>query len=545
MPDLAFIIIIVSIVTALIYFLYLIMLGSGGQKQDVELQITEAEILQHLNLLYKQRKLSIVESLAKKYLKNKSENTEVRFVLAKALFELGETQEAIEQIKVLLQTQPNNSTAKFFLVNCYEQRNERQKGIDVLKEILLYDAENAVALKIIANLYNLENQKITAIKMYNKLISLSENSNEIANTKKAIAAIYLSMNDCTSAINEYKSILELYPEDISVRMKLIEVYSAVQNYSEVINISTEILNSQLDEEWTLWVMKYLMNAFIALKEFDKAIEIANLIKNNPVADAIEADENIAKILGEQNQLDESIEILLSLISQQPQNVQLRKNLAKFYIKKKDYKEAVFVYKDILKIVEPREITQIHIELSELYSSWAEYLFGENNLEECFKMFTTAIQYYEKNPDVYYRLGNINKRIKNFNEAISLYKKALEFNSKNALYYESLAECYEEMGSIYEQKRFLLESLNYNKDSSTVNYKLGLIAYAQNDLGAAVTYYQKAIAVDNSFVDAKCQLALLYEHIGQKENAITLYEEILKAQPQNEEIINNLKMLKAI
>ena len=54
--------------------------------------------------------------------------------------------------------------------------------------------------------------------------------------------------------------------------------------------------------------------------------------------------------------------------------------------------------------------------------------------------------------------------------------------------------------------------------------------------------EKAVSLDDDFVDAKFKLALLYEHMGKKEEAIVLYEQILKVDPTNDAVINNLAML---
>lgn len=542
MGDSAFLFITIFIVTLLIYFLYRIMLASEENNDDVELQITSADVVEQLNILRHQKKYNIAENLAKKYLERRQKDDDVRVALAKILKDSSRAYEAIEQIKIVLKRQPKNNKLKNLLANLYVKVEKPMRAIDFYLEILDEDPEDAVAIKELAQTYFDTNQKKSAMKMYERLLNYVENIQEKARIRSIIAEIHVVFMEYAFAIQEYNEVLELFPDDISIKKRLVELYRQISDTDSVIGLANSVYELHPIDSEGLWALQVLVETYRHLHDWDKALEFANLVEIHPLADSIETGEVIANILLEKEQVDESIQMLRELIGRSPKNVELRKSLAKAYERKYDYDSAVAVYKKILDDVDAKQMKSIHMELSSLYSNWAMYLFENDDTEECFKKFITALQYYDSNPDIYYRLGNVNREIKNNNEAIAQYKRAIELDPRNAEYYYCLADCYEQIGSMYEQKKVLIESLIYNDTSPEVYYKLGIIFQTQNDINSAISKFKKAIELNDNYVEAKCKLALIYEHIGNKDDAIILYEDILMIDPENEEVINNLNML---
>ncbi len=543
MNDFLFVFSTIFVITALIYVLYKLMLGSSKERDDVELQITSKEIFEQLSILQKQKKYNIVESLAKKYLEKKPNDDGVRMLYAKALYESKRVYDAIEHAKFIISRQSKNSDTRIFLANCYVEIDKPMKAINCIQELLEYDADNVVAIKALAKLYYDTNQKISAIKMYKRFDEFLDNNLEKAQNKALIARIHLEFREFDQAIQEYEEILEIYPDDLSVKKELVELYKQTADYDSAITVANDILQISEDSN-KLWAMNQLMSIYHVMQDYSKALEYAEMIKAHPLSNQITVGQEIANILREQGSIQESIELLKDLVSKDSDNVELKKGLARAYEANKDYDSAVKVYKEILDIAGVFDIEKIHFELSNLYANWALHSFFQNDSAECFRLFTIAIKYNANNPDVYYKLGNVNKAIKNFNEAISQYKKAIELDKANAKSYWELADCYDEIDSPYEQKKTLIESLKYDTSNPNVYYKIATIFQAQNDSQNALINYKKAIELNAGFVDAKKRLALLYEHLAKVDEAIELYEQILEVEPDNDEVVNNLKLLKS-
>lgn len=545
MSDYIFIFLTIFITTGLIYILYIIMLGSKkNNEEEEELQITSQELVEQLNILRKQKKYTIVETLAKKYLEKKPKDTSVRAVLAKVYHDTGKIYEAIEHAKIIIKIRNDNYKIMIFLANCYIDIGKPMKAINIFQEVLEKDSDNAVAIKGLAEVYFNNNQKKSAIKMYQRLENFVDSNQEKAKNKLTIAKIHIEFGEYDLAIKEYEQVLQLYPDDINVKKVLIELYNRVKNYDAAISLSSELMEAFSDNEIGLWAITTLMETYKTIKDYEKAMEYANLIKIHPLANNVQSDENIALILLDDGKIEESIELFKMLIADDSENISLKKELAKAYEINKDFKSAIDIYKKILDEADVKEINQLHFELSNLYSHWAIYDFSQNNTEDCFKHFTTAIQYFDQNPDIYYNLGQINCIIKNFNEAIVQYKKAIELNPQNYEYYYAISEAFKEIDSIYEQKKYLLDSLQYNPENDKAHYKLSIIYDIQNDPTNAMLHINKALELNPNYIEAKHTLAIMYEHTGDKEGAASVYEDILTIEPGNEIALSNLKMLKS-
>lgn len=542
MNDYMYIFFTIFVITAMIYILYKIILSSDKESNNQELQISSKDILQEITILHKQKKYNIVEKLARNYLEKKPKETEIRLILTKVLYETRKYYEAINQAKFILNIQPDNIAIYPLLSNCYVKIDKPMKAIDILLQMLRKDPENIIAIKTLAPLYVDTNQIISAIKMYELLDEMLDNDLEKVKTKITTAELYTKMDKIDSAINKYNEILEIYPEDVNSKKQLIALYELTSEFDIIIDLASQLLETDNDND-ILWALEKLMYTHIELHDFDKALEFANLIKAHSLSDKLQANENIAKILLKQGQIDESINILNSLILSNPGNISLKKSLSRAYELKQNFDSSTHIYKQILDQADIHEIEKIRSEISDLYCNWAMFLFSQNNNNEAFKKFIIALEYNDKNPTIYFKLGNVNKEIKNFNEAVSQYKKAIELDNKNPIYYWSLAECYEGLENIYEQKKVLIDCLKYSPENPLVNYKLGLIYNLQNDYLQAVFYLKEAIRLDADFIEAKRKLALVFEHNGNKEEAIHIYEDILIQEPENEEITNNLKMLR--
>lgn len=543
MQDFLVVFVTISIVTALIYILYKIMLNSSQNSDDAELQITSEDIFEQLSILQRQKKHNIVVLLAKKYLESKSGDDGVRLLYAKALFESKKIYEAIEQAKYLISRQPKNSEVRTFMAKCYSDVGKPMKAIICLQDILEYDSDNVYAIKELARLYYDTNQKLSAIKMYKRFDAFLDNNLEKAKNKAFIAFIHLEFNEFGEAIKEYEEILKIYPDDISVKKELVELYKLTADYDSAIATASEIFEVSEDSN-KLWAMQQPMAVYTAMQDYEKALELASLIKEHPLANEIQIGEEIANVFRAEGNIEESIKLLKELIPKDADNIHLKKSLARAYETGHQYDAAVKVYREILDIASVLDIETIHYELSNLYANWALHSFLQDDSAESFRLFMIAIKYNSTNPDIYYKLGNVNKAIKNFNEAISQYKKAIELAPTRAEYYWEMAECYEEIDSPYEQKKMLGECLKYDPNNFLVYYKLGALMQLQNDTQGAVSSYKKAIELEPNFVETKKSLALLFEHLGRVDDAIELYSEILKLEPENEEIFKNLEMLKA-
>ncbi len=88
----------------------------------------------------------------------------------------------------------------------------------------------------------------------------------------------------------------------------------------------------------------------------------------------------------------------------------------------------------------------------------------------------------------------------------------------------------------------LDAMAYSADSPAGRFNLGLMYVALGQTEKAIENYNESIRIDNRFIPAQNNLAMLYNHTGQNEKAEVLLRQILKDQPDMFEMAYSLGLL---
>ena len=536
-----FIIIAIS-VSFIIYLSYLLISFTQPAKKK-ELQISLEDMLKQIEMLYRQRKYEIVENVSLEYLKTQPDAIEIREYLAKTFYARDKIYDAISAILQILEKNKDNIAMHVLLAKCYKKINQTSKAVNEYKLILDLDPDNSIAIRELADIYLAQNQKISAIKMYKKFENFVDSNAELLKVKLILAGLHTDLEEYNEAFEELFSIKEVYPEDMEVNKKLIELYIKTKDFENATNLCKELLMSIQDDNFSLWLLQNLVNIYYALKNYDEALEYANSMLEHPFADKVSTKALIAKIYILKGEFNKGLDYLLILAENNPENVEIRKIIAQAYIDEKQYTNAVTTYKEILDLVPPREVALVHSDMSNLYIQWAMDLFEEGEYTECFKLFPLAIQYNESNPQIYFQLGKVNMHIKSYNEAINQLRKSLELDPVQPECYICLSECYEVIENIYEEKIALLKAIKYDNENPYAHYRLAKLYARQRDTENEISSLRRVIQLDPDHIGARHQLALIYESQGAISDAIEMYESILKRDPENETAKENLEMLR--
>lgn len=536
-----FIIIAIS-VSFIIYLSYLLISFTQPAKKK-ELQISLEDMLKQIEMLYRQRKYEIVENVSLEYLKTQPDAIEIREYLAKTFYARDKIYDAISAILQILERNKDNIAMHVLLAKCYKKINQTSKAVNEYKLILDLDPDNSIAIRELADIYLAQNQKISAIKMYKKFENFVDSNAELLKVKLILAGLHTDLEEYNEAFEELFSIKEVYPEDMEVNKKLIELYIKTKDFENATNLCKELLMSIQDDNFSLWLLQNLVNIYYALKNYDEALEYANSMLEHPFADKVSTKALIAKIYILKGEFNKGLDYLLILAENNPENVEIRKIIAQAYIDEKQYTNAVTTYKEILDLVPPREVALVHSDMSNLYIQWAMDLFEEGEYTECFKLFPLAIQYNESNPQIYFQLGKVNMHIKSYNEAINQLRKSLELDPVQPECYICLSECYEVIENIYEEKIALLKAIKYDNENPYAHYRLAKLYARQRDTENEIASLRRVIQLDPDHIGARHQLALIYESQGAISDAIEMYESILKRDPENETAKENLEMLR--
>ena len=127
------------------------------------------------------------------------------------------------------------------------------------------------------------------------------------------------------------------------------------------------------------------------------------------------------------------------------------------------------------------------------------------------------------------------------ESVELLQKALEydkFNDYRSKYFIKLSEAHHYLGNFFEEKKALSDLLKTDPNNPMGLYRSGLMYVAQHDTKNAEECFKNALENDPNLIQAKYNLALLYES-NNRDKAKELYMQVLEQDPNYEEAKNAL------
>ena len=313
--------------------------------------------------------------------------------------------EAIAVYKKLLVQHPEKENYKYNLINCYEAVNDNQTAILMLEGIVYVNPKLALPAQKLANLYIKTNQLSRAKELYDNVILKNNPTAEVmhqyavlssslcdtdaaerilkkaikmnpkmAKAHKDLAVIYLNKRLFDYADIEFKTAMELMPDDFEILFEYGNfLYSTSKNkeaetyYQKALEIEpknilaltfmalNKLILNQLDES-----KEYIMKALhinhhheyiqycagrilFARKEYEEAKRyLINAVEQNP---DVETQNTLALTYFELGEYPQAINIFNNLLSKYPENVSVLMSLAQCYEKMEDNDKALeYLYK---------------------------------------------------------------------------------------------------------------------------------------------------------------------------------------------------------
>lgn len=270
-------------------------------------------------------------------------------------------------------------------------------------------------------------------------------------------------------------------------------------------------------------------------------------------DAFSDDQTMEQLieLGYIERPDEKIEVAILKTK-----CDLKHNLARVYLGKKDYVNAKDILIELLQEKEPIEIAPYYIDMMNvclglkdfdeaaeylrifktiksevtynIYFIEADILVGKGRVKQAMKVLEKARD-TKPNAEVYFRIGNIHFILKNYLEARKAFEIALEMEQDRAKYHKAMAETLYELEEYQESAEHALTSIELVKYFPAAHYMLGRALEKMGDL-------------ENAKVAFETAASLKQKTFHRAEKALENIEERLKA-PKNFKDKNKFKYRK--
>lgn len=332
-----------------------------------------------------------------------------------------------------------------------------------------------------------------------------------------IVIYYLELGDISYAEKAVNYGLNIHPNSINIKIKQLEVYLELEEYTLAKSLIVELESSSYDNtDYLVCCAKYysnLGNSKRAIQYCEKALKLGEEINflHNFIGDeyinmsdpfqalahyqkALEDDptddyalENCMLCFQEQKKSDDALVFLNNYLDKFPFSQTAWYELGQFYFNKKNYRKAIKAFDYLLAI--NTKAVGVYNSKAACYEAIKEYKKAIEVYEEVLEMeFTKAYTYH--------RIGMCYKWLGEFMKAISFFQKALV---EDPQYYPSMME----QSYVYEQLKLMKEALYFAKE---------------------------AVSFNESNLEYQKRLAFLYINAGDFENSVNCLRKIVDEEP---------------
>lgn len=162
-----------------------------------------------------------------------------------------------------------------------------------------------------------------------------------------------------------------------------------------------------------------------------------------------------------------------------------------------------------------------------------YLIGE--YEKAVKILLSAVQIEKENSTYLFNLANAYSELEKYSLAKQYYLDALENNPDHIPSLTNLADAYEATGDVDKARELFEYITKLAPGNALAFFNFGNFLLRQNRHIEAVKNYEKAIEIEESFVDAYFNIAWILKEVKAYKKALSFAEKGLKFEPDHKDL----------
>lgn len=209
------------------------------------------------------------------------------------------------------------------------------------------------------------------------------------------------------------------------------------------------------------------------------------------------------------------------------------------IKNKTFKESEKVLKELLQNTEKK---------SEIYEALGIIYLNENKYNESIENFQKIIQMNIENQTIYYNIGLAYYNKKEYIKALEMFQKYIEKNGENDHVLNNIGIIKMEQGKWKEAEKIFKKGIEISsEENKALLFNLSRLYYEKGKFLESLEVIEKislSKSYNNDVINILIHRAILYEKNGEQEKAFLEYQKLLKEDPQNLTILNNLGIIEA-
>ena len=403
------------------------------------------------------------------------------FILGTCYMKMKEFKKSIDPLERALQKAPDNIGVHNSLGTAYIASERYDDAIKCYKKALEISPDNPMAYYNIGSAYQIQKRHEDACEYLKKAVELDE---EDESFKVAYAMSLVKLEKFEKASDIYKKLLTQHPEKDNYKFNLVTCYEAMGEYQTAIKMLESIVF--VNQKFVLPAQK-LANLYIKTNQLSKAKEIYDklLLKNKPTAETMHQYAVLSSSLCD---TDTAEKILKKVIKMNPNIAKAHKDLAVIYLNKRLF----------------------------------DYAEDE---------FKTALNLAPNDFEILFEYGNFLYSISKNTEAERYYLESLEIEPENVLALTFMALNKLILNQLDESKEYIMKALEIDHHHEYIQFCAGRILYARGEYEDAKRYLVRAVE-QNPDIETQNALALTYYELGEYQNAVNIFNNLLLKYPEN-------------
>lgn len=517
-----------------------------------------------------------------------SPNLSTHYFLGLSHYYKNELEQALTQLQKAHEINPKFTQAKLMASIILLRQNRPDEAINEMKTLLEKDDGNALAHNILGSAYLSKGMHSESIEEFNKALAIDPKLIDVR-IKKGL--LDLGKGKLKEAESELKAAVQINPEILDTRMILAAHYLKQNKYDKALNVLNEGLKGNktdavllnfisdilLRQNKTNEAFRYLLRAkesnpnydatyfrlasfYISKGEYDKAThELESLIEKTPenlkalfALASISESKNqdalkyylkakatgktegyieLAKYYLRKKEIEKTFKVLDEATSKKQSDTVLLEFKGKILISQKKFDEALKTF-EVIKEINPK------LSLAYIVNTYIAMNKPEKALEKIEKELRKNPEQYDLIADtvkIYMIMGKKN-------EALEKAKDIINKKPELPIGYITLASIYQSTDEA-EKAIEILKKATHLKDS-TIFLTLGNIYQSKKEYSLALEQYSTAEKLKPNFIPAIFQKGALLHSIGKKHEAVNEYQKVLSFSQNFVPALNNLAYLYA-
>ena len=415
----------------------------------------------------------------RKILNMEPDNQRIRLLLTTILVRAHHLQEALDQLNMLIQENPELVVAHYYRGRINLEMNRYTEAEKALGDALRLNERLEPALFDMATLYQMTDREGDAVRTYEKLVELYPDN---IPARERLVALYSKRGLKEKSEGQVKEIQKHSTPGAPERQALGLIYLRQGRIEDSIAELEMIVNAWPDDDKSRY---YLATAYEEKNDIESALKHFRGIPSESKY-FINAQIHIAHLLTTKENFDEAIQVLENAMTLGEEKIELYLMLASVYEAKEAYDKAIAAIQEGLKL-DDRNIDLIFRLGILLDKTGAK----DASIEQMQKVLRIDPNHADALNYIGYTYAEQGIRL---DEAMALIKKALGIRPESGYIMDSLGWVYYKKGDYHTAIRHLENAVKLTPDDPTINEHLGDAYLKMKDYKNALTYYQKALSL---------------------------------------------------